>query len=386
MKLNNHKICRIEGFKRIIKYGLIPILIGSYCFSTHSLEELNAQGENYISSRKLPSKSFVSIALEQNSAAIVTIESKRNITFKNINIFPPNLLIDPYFGDLFNIPNFETQKIEKHQGSGFIFSEKGFILTNAHVVENSNEIIIGISDGRKIKGKLIGLDTFTDIAVIELQENGPWPIAKIGNSDSIIVGDWAIAVGNPYGLEKTVTLGIISNLNRDVSELGIQDKRVSLIQTDAAINPGNSGGPLLNSNGEVIGMNTLIKTSPGAGLGFAIPINNAIDIANTLITKGKVIHPIIGINITSLETDLQAKNKVSGAKIISIIPNSPAEKKGLMIDDIIFKVNSKNVNNSKDVINEIAKNGLKKNLPISIMRNNKKIHFYIDPIDIKEIN
>ena len=139
-------------------------------------------------------------------------------------------------------------------------------------------------------GKIVGQDSLTDLAVIKLEEKGPWPIAPLGNSDNLKVGDWAIAVGNPFGLENTVTLGIISNLNRDVAQLGISDKRIDLIQTDAAINPGNSGGPLLNANGEVIGINTLVRTGPGAGLGFAIPINNARVIAKQLVEKLSLIH------------------------------------------------------------------------------------------------
>ena len=160
---------------------------------------------------------------------------------------------------------------------------------------------------KKLKAQLIGQDFFTNLAVLKIEGKGPWPKAQLGDSTKIKVGDWAIAVGNPFGLENTVTLGIISNLNRNVTQLGIYDKKLELIQTDAAINPGNSGGPLLNKDGEVIGINTLIRSGPGAGLSFAIPINKAKDIAYQLINNGKVVHPMIGISLLD-ESDFE-KNK-----------------------------------------------------------------------------
>ena len=155
--------------------------------------------------------------------------------------------------------------------------------------------------------------------MLKIEGKGPWPKAKLGDSAKIQVGDWAIAVGNPFGLENTVTLGIISNLNRNVTQLGIYDKKLELIQTDAAINPGNSGGPLLNSYGEVIGINTLIRSGPGAGLSFAIPINKAKEIAGQLIKNGKVIHPMIGISL--IETS-NSENKDNVVKVGHIIPVS----------------------------------------------------------------
>ena len=185
-------------------------------------------------------------------------------------------------------------------------------------VNRSQKLIVGLSNGTKYKGKLIGQDLLTDLAVIKLEGKGPWPKAKLGDSTKIEVGDWAIAVGNPFGLENTVTLGIISNLNRNVSQLGIYDKKFQLIQTDAAINPGNSGGPLLNSKGEVIGINTLIRSGPGAGLSFAIPINKAKNIASQLIKNGKVIHPMIGINLIDENYFETNKNIV---KVGYVVPN-----------------------------------------------------------------
>ena len=169
----------------------------------------------------------------------------------------------------------------------------------AHVVEGADTLQVELTDGRSVEAKVVGKDSLTDLAVVRLEGKGPWPIAALGDSDQLKVGDWAIAVGNPYGLENTVTMGIISNLNRNVAQLGISGKRLDLIQTDAAINPGNSGGPLLNAEGEVIGINTLVRSGPGAGLGFAIPINRARSIAKQLVNTGRASHPVIGVGLAA---------------------------------------------------------------------------------------
>ena len=221
------------------------------------------------------------------------------------------------------------------------------------------------------------------MAVIKLEGKGPWPKAILGDSTKVEVGDWAIAVGNPFGLENTVTLGIISNLKRNVSQLGIYDKKFELIQTDAAINPGNSGGPLLNSDGEVIGINTLIRSGPGADLSFAIPINKAKNIAEQLIKNGRVIHPMIGINLID-ETYFESNKSI--VKVGYVVPNSPAEKSGIFINDIILKVGGEDINNSSDVINEISKNGINKYVNIILKRKNKIIKLKVKPTDIKNLS
>ena len=272
-------------------------------------------------------------------------------------------------------------RIEQSQGSGFIFAD-GLVITNAHVVSNSDKIIIGLTDGRKFKGQVIGEDSISDLAIVKLLGQGPWPKAILGDSSQIKVGDWAIAVGNPFGLENTVTLGIISNLNRNVSQLGIYDKRFNLIQTDAAINPGNSGGPLLNANGEVVGINTLIRSGPGAGLSFAIPINKAQEIAKQLIKTGKVTHPMIGI---SLINELSATKNENKVKVGYVVPNSPAAKSGVLIGDIIIKIDQSDIKKSLDVINAINKNGIKKPAKFTIKRNTKIIKLNIKPVDIREL-
>ena len=330
----------------------------------------------------LSDKSFVTKAIERTGSSVVTIDTQRYIKKRK---FPKNsqLFLDPYFERFFglDLPYDNQPKIEQSQGSGFIFSD-GLVITNAHVVNGSDKVIVGLNNGKKSKAKLIGQDFFTDLAVLKIEGEGPWPKAQLGDSSKIKVGDWAIAVGNPFGLENTVTLGIISNLKRNVNQLGIYDKKLELIQTDAAINPGNSGGPLLNSNGEVIGINTLIRSGPGAGLSFAIPINKAKEIAYQLINNGKVIHPMIGI---SLIDDRNFETNNNDVKVGYVLPKSPAEKSGILVNDIITKVGNKVITKAEDVISEINKNGINKQINIFLKRKNKLIKLKVIPTDITNL-
>ena len=339
--------------------------------------------------QSLNQQSFVSKALSISGDAVVTIETKRKIVSSPGGMLPPGILNDPYFERLFGLRGLQIPRarIEKGQGSGVIFSTEGLVLTNAHVIDQTDQLIVGLSDGRRVMGEIIGQDSLTDLAVIKLKEKGPWPTAPFGDSDNLKVGDWAIAVGNPFGLENTVTLGIISNLNRDVAQLGISDKRIDLIQTDAAINPGNSGGPLLNAAGEVIGINTLVRTGPGAGLGFAIPINRVRKIANDLINSGRAKHPMIGVTLSS---NIKQKSnflsqRESGAIIQYVTPNGPAEKGGLKINDIIISINNEIITTPADVVKKINHNDLKSNLKIKIIRENNEYIKIIKPIDIYEL-
>jgi len=349
-----------------------PAKVISQPFSKPTINEVNLYSN----------RSFITKAVERTGSAVVTIDTQRYVKKRK---FPRNsqLFIDPYFERFFglDLPNDNRPRIEQSQGSGFIFAD-GLIMTNAHVVNRSDKMIVGLTNGKKLEAKLIGQDFFTDLAVLKIEGEGPWPKAKLGDSAKIKVGDWAIAVGNPFGLENTVTLGIISNLNRNVTQLGIYDKKLELIQTDAAINPGNSGGPLLNSDGEVIGINTLIRSGPGAGLSFAIPINKAKEIAYQLLKNGKVIHPMIGISLIE-ESISERKNNV--VKVGYVVPNSPAEKSGIKIDDILIKIGDKDFETASDVIDQISKNGIKKQVNILLKRKNKFIKLKVIPTDITNL-
>ena len=372
------------------KYFKIFVLVVLIFFNFRYETPLHSSEASLLSQQNHNKQSFVSKALNISGDAVVTIETQRQVLSSSEGVFPPGILNDRYFERFFGLRGLQVprSRIEKGQGSGVIFSKEGLVLTNAHVIEKTDQLIVGLSDGRRVLGNVVGEDSLTDLAVIKLKAKGPWPTAQLGDSDNLKVGDWAIAVGNPFGLENTVTLGIISNLNRDVAQLGISDKRIDLIQTDAAINPGNSGGPLLNSVGEVIGINTLVRSGPGAGLGFAIPINRARKIAKDLITSGRAKHPMIGVTLSS--NIKQKSNFLSqtenGAIIKYLMPNGPAEKGGLKVNDLIISINNEKISTPADVVQKINKCNLQSTLKIKILRDSVAVsytHLTLDLYDLQ---
>jgi len=285
--------------------------------------------------------------------------------------------------------NFWMEMIpRKGQGSGFIIDSKGYILTNNHVVERAQKITVTLADGRKLPATLVGRDPASDLAIIEIPSGSVDVVAVLGDSDQVRVGQKAIAIGNPFGLSHTLTTGIISALKREIRrEDGTQID--DLMQTDAAINPGNSGGPLLNSNGEVIGINTAIFSLSGGyqGIGFAIPINRAKEVATQLITTGKVTRPwlgITGIRITrnlARELGLGVEN---GVLIVEVIPGSPADQAGLkggnreiiignvrllIGGDIITAVNEHKIEDMKEIIRLLNRFSAGQTITLEIFRN-----------------
>ncbi|MGK7932635.1 MAG: HhoA/HhoB/HtrA family serine endopeptidase [Microcystaceae cyanobacterium] len=296
---------------------------------------------------------FVSQVVQDVGPAVVRINASRTV---ETDI--PEMFQDPFFRRFFGnqVPQSPKEKVERGTGSGFIVNEDGRILTNAHVVDGADKVTVTLKDGRTLEGTVIGSDPVTDVAVVKIDGEN-LPTVKLGNAESLQVGEWAIAIGNPLGLDNTVTTGIISATGRSSSQIGVGDKRIDFIQTDAAINPGNSGGPLLNAKGEVIGMNTAIIAN-AQGLGFAIPINKAEDIAEQLITKGKVEHPYVGISMVALNAEVKQEIKArqgwtiegeGGVLIVRVVGNSPAQKAGLQAGDVITAINGQSINDPSDV-------------------------------------
>ena len=271
-------------------------------------------------------------------------------------------------------------------GSGFIIDSNGTILTNAHVVKGSSKVRVTLGDGRNLMGEVVGLDDLTDVAVVKVSANN-LPKVEIGNSESLKPGEWAIAIGNPLGLDNTVTAGIISGTGRSSGVIGAADKRVRFIQTDAAINPGNSGGPLLNQRGEVIGINTAIIGS-AQGLGFAIPINQAQQIASQLIAGEKVAHPYLGVRMTTLTSDLKedlsrelgltlAANK--GIVIVDVARNSPAARAGLRPGDVIQQIDGQSVKTADDVQLAVEKTTVGGNVQVAVNRAGRNVNIRVQP-------
>lgn len=339
-------------------------------------------------------ESFVTQAARRAGPAVVRIDTVRTVTIGRV---PPQGLGHPFFDQFFD-QFFENgrpsrKRTQREQGTGVIFAEEGLILTNAHVVERSDQVEVRLTDGRTLAGTVVGLDPVTDLAVVRVMSPTPLPVAPLGDSDALEVGDWAIAVGNPFGLDNTVTMGIISNLNRNISKLGITDKRLELIQTDAAINPGNSGGPLLNAAGEVIGINTLIRSGPGAGLGFAIPINRARSIAEELIRTGKVSHAMVGIGLRPLTPELARefnRNSDSGFRlperqgvlIANVLPLSPAEQAGLRTGDVILAAGGTEVTNPEELLKAVESAGVGGRLRLNVWRQGREQQVTVVPVDM----
>lgn len=322
--------------------------------------------------------SFVAAAVNRVGPAVVRIDTERTIT-RQRDPFLNDPFFRHFFGDGMMMPQGPYEERLQGQGSGFIISSDGTILTNAHVVADADRVTVILKDGRRLEGTVRGVDEVTDLAVVKVSEGG-LPVAPLGDSDQVQVGDWAIAVGNPFGLDNTVTLGIVSTLNRSSALAGIPDKRLDFIQTDAAINPGNSGGPLLDENGQVIGINTAIRAN-AAGIGFAIPINKAKEVTPQLARGERVTHPYLGVQIASLTPELAKQNnsdpnatvmlpEVVGVLVMGVVPNSPAATAGIRRGDVITQIDGQAVTNAEQLQNLVDRSGIGKSLRVTLRRGN----------------
>ncbi len=320
---------------------------------------------------------FIATAVQKVGPAVVRIDAARQISSALPDIVPN----EPFLKRYFDNPNPSLpDKVERGTGSGFIISPDGRLITNAHVVDGTERVRVTLKDGQVYQGKVLGTDPVTDVAVVKIDAVS-LPTVTLGNTQALTPGEWAIAIGNPLGLDNTVTVGIVSAIGRSSSQVGVPDKRVRFIQTDAAINPGNSGGPLLNANGEVIGINTAIRAD-AQGLGFAIPIETAQRIAAQLFAKGKADHPYLGIHMITLndtakkEINSQSKlnfkvNKNTGVLIVRVIADSPAERAGLKPGDIIDKVGDRVVADSNQVQEQVENSQIGEALNVEVTRKGK---------------
>jgi len=344
-------------YKRIINFSLIIILLSFPASFVHS--------------KTVPS-SFADLA-EKLMPSVVNIASTQTIKttsnpFKNFQ-FPPG---SP-FEDMFKEFNRPTERKATALGSGFIIDQKGIVVTNNHVIQGAEDIIVSVNGSTEYKAKVIGTDPYMDLAVLQIESDEKFETVSFGDSDKARIGDWVIAIGNPFGFGGTVTSGIISSRNRDIGLTRYDD----FIQTDASINVGNSGGPLFNLDGEVIGINTAI-IAPGQsgsiGIGFAIPSNPASNVISQLIEFGETKRGWLGVRIQEVTkeiADLENLKKPKGALVASVSENSPADKAGIKAGDIILEFDGEKVDNSRALQIIVGQTKVGKRVIVKIWRNQK---------------
>jgi serine protease Do len=297
---------------------------------------------------------------------------------------------DPFFGPLpplfrrffefgeGDLPEVPMPSPVAGTGSGFVLDAAGTIMTNSHVVEGGSKFNVTLHDGQVVSAKVIGKDRRTDVAVIRL-EKAPknLTVARFGDSNKLEVGEWVLAIGSPLGLEQTVTAGIVSGKGRVGRHVQMSGDRVrEYIQTDAKINPGNSGGPLVNLDGEVVGVNTLIRVGAGGAYGFAVPINEAYRVAQVLLKDGRVKYPYLGVNVGDLDRlDAEAREKLGkrpperGAYVAEVTPGSPAAKAGIKPGDIITRMDAQDIAWASDVVDHVSSRGIGDEVTVTVVRN-----------------
>ncbi len=381
---------RIEHLIKQPAFYTAVLIVGSISGCVDRQERVATVPQQPVAQTTAPNNlNFIANVVRETGQAVVRIDATRTV---DVPSSFGNPIIERFFGQEFLPPQ---QRVQRGVGSGFIVSNDGRILTNAHVVADADEVSVVLKDGRRFAGKVVGADPVTDVAVIKI-DAANLPVVELGNSNSLVPGQWASllqrsfanAIGNPLGLNNTVTQGIISAIGRSGSDIGVQDKRLDFIQTDAAINPGNSGGPLLNAQGEVIGVNTAI-IGGAQGLGFAIPIETAQRVANQLITTGQVEHPYLGVRLIELTADLQQEinqsnlgfkvNQDEGVLIVDVARNSPAAKAGLRPGDIITQINGAQIQNAEQVQDQVESTSLGNTIPIQVQRNGSTQTLTIKP-------
>lgn len=363
-------------FAGILTTGLI--LIGGYNISISKSEPVEAASNTTaISSNALLGPNTIQNIVKQTGPAVVKIETE----IKTQRQYDP-FLNDPFFRDFFG-EQFKSQpELRKGLGSGFIISKDGYIVTNYHVVENASKINVYLTSRKDpYPAKLIGSDEQLDLAVLKINAGNDLPFLEFGDTNKLQVGSWVIAIGNPYGLDHTVTVGVISAKGRPITINGNQFK--DLLQTDASINPGNSGGPLINLRGKVVGINTAINAQ-AQGIGFAIPSSTVTQVLDQLITEGKVIRPWLGIYMQSVTKELAdyfGLQKPEGVLIRAVAEKSPAQKAGLQRGDIILEYNEEKINSPEKLKEEVMNTKIGEKVVLLVYRDGQTLYV---PVTIKE--
>ena len=359
----------MKNFGTILFTSLLSgaVTLGSYkVFFENNSFSLNNNLTTSAPLRNVNNVAFEAPNFQQAAEKTIhTVVHVKNVSFKNA---PRNPIMEYFYG-------YQGEKTyaQVGTGSGVIISEDGYIVTNNHVIQGASELEITLNDNRSFKASLVGTDSKTDIALLKIDTNEKLPFAAFADSDAINVGDWVLAVGNPYNLNSTVTAGIVSAKARNLSQNGIQ----SFIQTDAAVNPGNSGGALVNSNGDLIGINTMISSATGSyvGYSFAVPSNMARKIVEDIMTYGKVQQGILGVQGFEINAQIAKEHQLNfkqGFYVESITKNSGAETAGIKKGDVITKIDNKAINSFLDLNSVISTKRPNDKVKVTLKRDNEE--------------
>ncbi len=387
-----------EGIKKhkfSLTMGLLATAMGVYMLSSAPLfaESPKATVPQTVVGGGLPELTTM-IKNNRSSVVSITVKAKKSQAVKHFGQLNERQLqrLPKYYQDLFKnlprqppSPDYGSRRAQSY-GSGFIISEDGYVVTNAHVVDNAGEITVKLDDKRELKAKTVGVDELSDIALLKIEAKG-LPTASFGDSDKLDVGQWVVAIGAPFGLDYTATQGIVSALSRSLPT----DTYVPFIQTDAAVNPGNSGGPLFDLNGQVVGVNSQIYSRSGGymGVSFAIPINIVKNVTDQLKTSGKVSRGWLGVGIQGINEDLAeslGRKDTKGSLISSVVPASPADKGGLQAGDLILKFDNNVVEKVNDLPLLVGSTPIGKKVPVEIVRAGKlkTVDITIDKLKSKD--
>ncbi len=341
----------------------------------------------HVSNAKSVSPDFVELS-KKLTPTVVNIRTVKNIKPKLRAQRPPqqmpfNNFFDDFFGRFLDEMPQQRPRREQSLGTGFVISADGFVVTNNHVINDADEVMVKLSDGRELKGEIKGKDEKLDLALIKISNGKTFPYAELGDSETLEVGEWVMAIGNPFGLSHTVTAGIVSAKGRVIGSGPYDD----FIQTDASINPGNSGGPLFNANGKVIGINTAIIAGGGGGIGFAIPVNIVKSVVAQLRDSGKVTRGYLGVRFQPLTADLAKSfglDSEKGALIASVEKDTPAEKAGLKAGDIILEYDGKSISEGNELPRLVAVTPIDKRVKMVVYRDGRRQDVYVKVGKLKD--
>lgn len=362
---------QVNGFNQV----MVLILVSVFCGVVFAADVDN----NGIETLRKTSRAFSDVA-KQATPAVVAVQVRTKVEPRSMGFGPGSPFDDDFFERFFGRPFPRSQQpsepqYQVGQASGFVISADGYVLTNNHVVEGADEITVVMGDGQKYeKVKLVGTDDKADVALLKIEDVDNLPYLELGDSDDLEIGEWVIAIGNPFGLTETLTVGVVSAMGRRVSG---EDVYQDFIQTDAAINPGNSGGPLLNLEGKVVGINSAIITGDRGymGIGLAVPINMAKAIKDQLIETGKVQRGYVGIGMQNIDPEMVDFFKLEnnkGVLITSVTEDSPADKAGLKKDDVVIRIDKKKVEDPQDLKNIIGFTPPDTDVEFTIIRGGKE--------------